>query len=660
MKLQIFSKHSPAGDQPKAISALLDGLKKGCQNQVLLGITGSGKTFAMANVIVKASRPAIIIAPNKMLAMQLFNEMKAIFPNNAVEFFVSHYDYYQPEAYIPRTDVFIQKDASLNAYIEMLRHSATVSVLERKDFIIVASVSCIYGIGGPDSYSSMTLPLLVGGRYSRNYVLNTLVDLQYARNDIELSRGTFRVRGENIDVFPSHMEKNAWRLHFCEDRLSSVSEIDPLTSDVVKEFDSVKLYSSSHYVTPRSTAAIAVKLIREEMERRVREFELMGKELEAQRIKHRTLMDIEMLENTGSCKGIENYSRYLTGRGIGEPPPTIFEYLPEGTLCFVDESHITIPQLAAMYNGDRARKDVLVQYGFRLPSALDNRPLKFEEWDNMRPETIFVSATPGEFELQRSNGQIVEQIIRPTGLLDPDCEVRPAKNQVEDLILQIKAALGKGQRVLVSALTKKMAENLSEYFKEVDYKASYLHSEIKTLERMKVINDLRSGVTEVLVGVNLLREGLDIPECGLVAILDADKEGFLRSETSLIQTMGRASRNAEGKVILYADFITQSMRKAMDITARRRKMQIQYNKEKGIEPKTVERPVVDFLDIQKKHPEQGLEKKTFSSEKAFQSHLNALKKSMKAAASNLEFEKAAELRDEINQLERSGMSFLEP
>lgn len=655
MKLKIFSKHSPSGDQPKVIKALLGGLDKGYRDQVLLGITGSGKTFAMANVIEKASRPAIIIAPNKMLAMQLFNEMKAIFPENAVEFFVSHYDYYQPEAYIPRTDIFIQKDASLNSYIEMLRHSATVSVLERKDFIVVASVSCIYGIGGPESYSSMTLSLEVGSKYSRSYVLSTLVDLQYARNDVELSRGVFRVRGESIDVFPSNMEKNAWRLHFHEDILSKVSEIDPITSNVLGERNSVKIYSSSHYVTPRPVVTAAAKLIRKEMEHRVRYFELNGKALEAQRIKHRTLMDIEMLENTGTCKGIENYSRYLTGRETGQPPPTIFEYLSEDTICFVDESHITIPQLAAMYNGDRARKEVLVQYGFRLPSALDNRPLKFQEWDAMRPGTIFVSATPGEFEMQKAQGRIAEQIIRPTGLLDPYCEVRPAKNQVEDLISEIKISTKKGHRVLVSTITKKMAENLSEHIKEMGCKASYLHSEIKTLQRMKVINDLRSGVTEVLIGVNLLREGLDIPECGLVAILDADKEGFLRSETSLIQTMGRASRNAEGRVILYGDFITDSMQKALDITARRREMQFQYNKENGIEPKTVERPVLDFLDIQKAHPQQGPEQKVFASEKAFQAHLNSLRKSMKAAASNLEFEKAAALRDEITQLEKSGM-----
>lgn len=655
MKLKISSKHSPSGDQPNAISALLAGITNGQRDQVLLGITGSGKTFAMANVIEKSGRPAIVIAPNKMLAMQLFNEMRTLFPSNAVEFFVSHYDYYQPEAYIPRTDVFIQKDASLNAHIEMLRHSATVSVLERRDFVVVASVSCIYGIGGPAFYSSMTLPLNVNRECSRQSVLNTLVDLQYARNDVELARGRFRVRGENIDVFPSHIEKHAWRLNFNGDQLSALYSIDPINSRILEEFSNVKLYANSHYVTPKEVVADAIKHIREEMEERVREFERNGKPLEAQRIKHRTLMDIEMLETTGSCKGIENYSRYLTGRRRGDSPPTIFEYLPEDALCFVDESHITVPQLGAMYNGDRARKEVLVQYGFRLPSALDNRPLKFEEWNKMRPETIFVSATPGEFELERSEGRIIEQIIRPTGLLDPNCEVRPAKNQVEDLMLEISLCVKNGHRVLVSAITKKMAEDLAGYLKELNYKASYLHSEVKTLDRMKVINDLRSGKSDVLVGVNLLREGLDVPECGLVAILDADKEGFLRSEVSLIQTIGRAARNADGRAILYADVVTDSMKKALGITRKRRQMQMAYNKEHGIVPKTIERPVFDFLDIQTKEIKESFDKKVFTSEKALQAHLNSLRKEMKVAAENLEFEKAASIRDEISKLEKSGI-----
>ncbi len=651
---ELCSKHFPSGDQPQAINALTLGLKSNLKDQVLLGITGSGKTFTIANVICNSSRPALIMAPNKTLAMQLFNEMKTLFPNNAVEFFVSYYDYYQPEAYIPRTDTFIEKDSSINSYIDMLRHSATVSALERRDVIVVSSVSCIYGIGGPELYSNMTIEFGVGSYFSREDLLSKIVSLQYNRNDVEFIRGNFRVKGENIDVFPSYKEKIAFRFSFKEKYLSEIFEIDPVTSERLKRIDKVKLYANSHYVTPRSVINEAIPQIREELGFRIHELESKGQNLESQRIKHRTLMDLEMLESTGSCKGIENYSRYLTGRGPGAAPPTLFEYMPKDTICFVDESHVTVPQVASMYNGDRARKETLVNYGFRLPSALDNRPLKFEEWNTMRFQTIFVSATPGVFEMQITKGKVVEQIVRPTGLLDPLCIIKPAKSQVEDLITEVQFSIKEGKRVLVSALTKKMAENLAEYMKEQGYKADYLHSDVKTLDRLKIINRLRAGEIDILIGVNLLREGLDIPECGLMAILDADKEGFLRSETALIQTMGRAARNAEGRVILYADVITSSIKKATNETERRRKIQTLYNLKHNIKPRTIEKSLLDFLNYETKIQSPGVQDTDaiFKNEKSFSRHINQLKKSMKDAAASLDFEKAASIRDQIHFLER--------
>ncbi len=654
MHFKICSKHDPAGDQPAAIKALSLGLEKGVRDQVLLGITGSGKTFTIANVIRNSSRPALIMAPNKTLAMQLFNEMKSLFPYTAVEFFVSYYDYYQPEAYIPRTDTFIEKDSSINAYIDMLRHSATVSVLERRDFIVVSSVSCIYGIGGPDLYSSMTIDFGVGSDFVREDLLSNIVSLQYKRNDVEFIRGNFRVKGENIDVFPSYKEKVAFRFFFNEQRLSDIFEIDPITCERLNRIDSLRLYANSHYVTPKSVINAAIPRIRKELEERVNFLDSKGQNLEAQRIRHRTLMDLEMLETTGSCKGIENYSRYLSGGEDGSPPPTLFDYMPKDTICFVDESHVTVPQVASMYNGDRARKETLVNYGFRLPSALDNRPLKFEEWNLMRFQTIFVSATPGNFEMELTKGNVVEQIVRPTGLLDPLCIIRPAKNQVEDLVLEIPILINQGKRILVSALTKKMAENLSEYLKELNYKSDYLHSDVKTLDRMKIINRLRAGEIDILIGVNLLREGLDIPECGLMAILDADKEGFLRSETALIQTMGRAARNAEGKVILYADIMTSSMKKATEETQRRRTIQALYNAKHNIQPRTIEKSLFDFLTEQTKVQSTQAQDSDliFKDERSFLRHINKLRKSMNDAAIELEFEKAASIRDQISNLEK--------
>lgn len=654
MNFSLSSSHAPSGDQPKAIEMLTSGLDLGIRDQVLLGITGSGKTFTIANVILNSSRPALIMAPNKTLAMQLFNEMKTLFPNNAVEFFVSYYDYYQPEAYIPRTDTFIEKDSSINAYIDMLRHSATVSVLERRDFIVVSSVSCIYGIGGPDLYSSMTIDFRIGNLFVREDLLSQIVSLQYNRNDIEFVRGNFRIKGENIDVFPSYKEKTGLRFSFKENVLCDIFEIDALTSERLSRIEFAKLYANSHYVTPRDVIRKALPLIREELDLRINDLNSKGRNLEAQRIRHRTLMDLEMLETTGSCKGIENYSRYLTGRPSGAPPPTLFEYMPSDTICFVDESHVTVPQVASMYNGDRARKETLVNYGFRLPSALDNRPLKFEEWNSMRFQTVFVSATPGTFEMQVAKKRVVEQIVRPTGLLDPVCVIKPAKDQIEDLISEIQISIKDQKRVLVSALTKKMAENLSEYMKELNYKADYLHSDIKTLDRLKIINKLRAGEIDVLIGVNLLREGLDIPECGLMAILDADKEGFLRSETSLIQTMGRAARNSEGRVILYADVITSSIKKATEETARRRKIQTLYNFENNIQPRTIEKSLFNFLDVvTKKDEEEFLHSDLiFKNEQSFAKHITKLKKDMHNAAIELDFEKAASIRDQIIILEK--------
>jgi excinuclease ABC subunit B len=655
-KFKIVSEYKPAGDQPKAIAALVAGLDARERDQVLLGITGSGKTFTMASIIERTGRPALVMAHNKTLAAQLYYEMKQFFPENAVEYFVSYYDYYQPEAYVPRSDTFIEKDASINEQIDLLRHSATRSLLERRDVIVVSSVSCIYGLGSPELYSSMTLTVEKGGTYRRSDLLSKLIELQYSRNDINFERGSFRVKGENIDVFPSHYAERAWRLSFFGDELEQIYEFDPLTGEKYTKLESAVIYANSHYVTPRPTIQAAIEHIQVELRERINYFQAENKLLESQRIEQRTQFDLEMLMETGVCKGIENYSRYLSGKGPGEPPPTLFEYLPEDALLFVDESHVTVPQIGGMYNGDRARKQTLVEYGFRLPSALDNRPLKFSEWEAMRPQTIFVSATPGPYELEKTQGVFVEQIIRPTGLLDPICVIKPATNQVDDLLGEIRATIAKGLRVLVTTLTKKMSEDLTEYLKENGLKVMYLHSEIHTLERIEVIQSLRKGEIDIIVGINLLREGLDIPECGLVAILDADKEGFLRSQTSLIQTIGRAARNSEGRVILYADTITKSIDKAISITENRRLVQEEYNKAHGIVPKTIDRKIIEIIELEKVNNDikgKASNKDIINDSKKADALIAKLKKEMLEAASNLEFEKAAEIRDKINSIEQA-------
>ncbi len=651
---KIHSEYTPSGDQPRAIKSLLKGLRAGQQDQMLLGITGSGKTFTMANIIEKTNRPALIMAHNKTLAAQLYSEMKALFPENAVEYFVSYYDYYQPEAYIPRTDTFIEKDSAINEQIDLLRHSATRSLMEQRDVIVVASVSCIYGLGSPELYSQMTLLLESGKEYTRKSFLNQLVDLQYQRNDIAFERGSFRVIGENIDIFPSHYSTRAWRLSFFGDELEYINEFDPLTGEKFRKLDKATLYANSHFVTPKAVVKKAIVSIENELEERLATLKALDKPLELHRLNQRTQYDIEMLQATGSCKGIENYSRFLTGREPGMPPPTLFEYLPEDALLFVDESHVMLPQLRAMYNGDRARKTSLVEYGFRLPSALDNRPLKFEEWLEYRPQTIFVSATPGPFELEQTHGEVTELIIRPTGLLDPKCTVRPASTQVEDLIGEIKITVEKGFRVLVTTLTKKMSEDLSTYLQELGHQVAYLHSAIQTLERIDIIRSLRMGEIDIIVGVNLLREGLDIPECALVAILDADKEGFLRSETSLIQTIGRAARNSEGRVLLYADKMTNSMTKALGETERRRKLQMEHNKKHGITPKTISSKIHTLTELQKAKSVVGDSEeaaKIISNPATLQKHIELLRREMRKAAKDLEFEDAAKLRDKISVLE---------
>ena len=655
---KIKSEYKPNGDQPKAIKALVDGLKEGQQDQMLLGITGSGKTFTMANAIEQTGRPALVMAHNKTLAAQLYSELKDLFPDNAVEYFVSYYDYYQPEAYIPRTDTFIEKDSSINEQIDLLRHSATRSLMERRDVIVVSSVSCIYGLGSPELYSQMTLTLKSGQEYKRKDFLNQLVDLQYERNDIAFERGAFRVIGESIDIFPSHYATRAWRLSFFGDELEYISEFDPLTGEKFRKLDEAVLYANSHFVTPDNVIKKAISGIADELEDRLLFLKESEKLLESHRLNQRTQYDMEMLQATGSCKGIENYSRFLTGREPGMPPPTLFEYLPKDALLFVDESHVMVPQLRAMYNGDKARKTSLVEYGFRLPSALDNRPLKFEEWLDYRPQTIFVSATPGPFELEQTQGEVIELIIRPTGLLDPQCIVRPATTQVEDLIGEIQNTVAKGFRVLVTTLTKKMAEDLSSYLEEQGYKVSYLHSTIQTLERIEIIRSLRSGEIDIIVGVNLLREGLDIPECGLVAVLDADKEGFLRSETSLIQTIGRAARNSEGKVLLYADKMTGSLERALAETKRRRDLQTEYNKQNGITPKTITSKIHALSELQKVEDAVGNEsdaKRLLSDTKKLKQTIDKLRSDMKKAAKDLEFEEAAKLRDQINALEEASL-----
>ena len=649
-KFKIKSEFKPAGDQPEAIKKLVKGAKKNEFNQVLLGVTGSGKTFTMAKVIEETNRPALILAPNKTLAAQLYGEMKTFFPDNAVEYFVSYYDYYTPEAYVPRSDTYIEKEASINEQIDRMRHSATRSLLERDDVLIVASVSCIYGLGSVEAYSKMTLTLQKNYEYNREQIIKSLVALQYKRNDQNFFRGTFRARGENLEIFPSHLEDRAWRLSLFGDKLEQIEEFDPLTGDTVRELNLVKVYANSHYITPKPTIEQAVINIRKELEITLKKHKAENKLLEAQRLEERTKFDLEMIEATGSCAGIENYSRFLSGRRPGEPPPTLFEYFPDNTLVFVDESHVTVPQLNGMFKGDRSRKSTLAEYGFRLPSCMDNRPLKFEEWDLMRTQTVFVSATPGPWELEQTKGQFIDQVIRPTGLIDPEVEIRPAKNQVDDLMHECKKVIENNFRVLVTTLTKKMAEDLTEYLHENGVKVRYLHSDIDTLERIEIMRDLRMGVFDVLVGINLLREGLDIPECALVGILDADKEGFLRSETSLIQTIGRAARNVEGKVILYADKETKSIKKAIKETDRRRQIQVDYNKKNKIDAKSVKKEISDILEsVYEKDYVKISEGSNIGGN--LKKHLKALDKKMKDAASNLEFEEAAKIRDEIRKLE---------
>ncbi len=649
-KFKIKSDFKPAGDQPEAIKKLVNGANKDQFNQVLLGVTGSGKTFTMAKVIEATNRPALILAPNKTLAAQLYGEMKTFFPDNAVEYFVSYYDYYTPEAYVPRSDTYIEKEASINEQIDRMRHSATRSLLERDDVLIVASVSCIYGLGSVEAYSKMTLTLQKNYDYNREEIIKSLVALQYKRNDQNFYRGTFRARGEYLEIFPSHLEDRAWRLCLFGDKLEQIEEFDPLTGDKVRELSLVKVYANSHYITPKPTIEQAVINIKKELEVTLKKHRAENKLLEAQRLEERTKFDLEMIEATGSCAGIENYSRFLSGRKPGEPPPTLFEYFPDNTLIFVDECHVTVPQLNGMYKGDRSRKSTLAEYGFRLPSCMDNRPLKFEEWDLMRTQTVFVSATPGPWELEQTKGKFIDQVIRPTGLIDPVVEIRPAKNQVDDLMHECKKVIENNHRVLVTTLTKKMAEDLTEYLHENGIKVRYLHSDIDTLERIEIMRDLRMGVFDVLVGINLLREGLDIPECALVGILDADKEGFLRSETSLIQTIGRAARNVDGKVVLYADKETKSIKKAIAETDRRRKIQLAYNKKHKIDAKSVKKEISDILEsVYEKDYVKVSEGSNVGGN--LKKHLKALDKKMKESASNLEFEEAAKIRDEIRKLE---------
>jgi excinuclease ABC subunit B len=665
-RFKLVSEYEPAGDQPTAIRELVGGLAGTERDQVLLGVTGSGKTFTMAKVIEETQRPALILAPNKTLAAQLYSEFKSFFPENAVEFFVSYYDYYQPEAYVPRTDTYIEKDSSINEQIDRMRHSATRAILERDDVIVIASVSCIYGIGSVETYTAMTFTLEPGQKVDEKKLMGDLVALQFKRNDQAFERGTFRRRGDTIEIFPAHYEDRAWRISLFGDEIETITEFDPLTGKKTADLKGIKVYANSHYVTPRPTLRQAINEIKVELKARLDWMIANGKLLEAQRLEQRTTFDIEMIEATGSCAGIENYSRYLTGRREGEPPPTFFEYIPENALLFVDESHQTVPQIGAMYRGDYRRKFTLAEYGFRLPSAIDNRPLKFEEWDAMRPDTVHVSATPGPWEMERAGGVFAEQVIRPTGLIDPPVEVRPVHkdgfSQVDDVIDQARQTIAAGYRCLVTVLTKKMAEDLTEYMHEQGLRVRYLHSDVDTLERIEIIRDLRLGAFDILIGINLLREGLDIPETGLVAILDADKEGFLRSETSLIQTIGRAARNIDGRVILYADNITGSMERAMAETRRRREKQEAYNLEHGITPASVKSQIKDILaspyekdrvTVPVGVAENG---KPFMGDN-FKTTLRDLETRMREAAANLEFETAARLRDEVKRLKLLDLEF---
>ena len=654
-KFELVSDYQPSGDQPTAIRELVDSAKDGETTQVLLGVTGSGKTFTMAKVIEALQRPALVLAPNKILAAQLYGEFKSFFPNNAVEYFVSYYDYYQPEAYVPRSDTYIEKESSVNEAIDRMRHSATRALLERDDVIIVASVSCLYGIGSVETYSAMIFDIKKGETVDQRELIRKLVALQYKRNDTAFARGNFRVRGDSLEIFPSHYEDMAWRISFFGDEIEEISEFDPLTGQKGASLDKVRVYANSHYVTPGPTMKQAMQAIRFELEERLKELHAEGRLLEAQRLEQRTNFDLEMIAATGSCAGIENYSRFLTGRLPGEPPPTLFEYLPDNALLFVDESHQTVPQIGAMSKGDHRRKITLAEYGFRLPSCIDNRPLRFNEWDAMRPQTFCVSATPGSWEMEQTGGVFAEQVIRPTGLIDPPVEIRPVEDQVQDCIDQCRETARKGYRTLVTTLTKRMAEDLTEFMHEAGVKVRYMHSDVETLERIELIRDLRLGVYDVLVGINLLREGLDIPECGLVCILDADKEGFLRSETSLIQTIGRAARNVDGRVILYADRVTGSMERAMAETERRREKQRAYNEEHGITPQTIKRRIADIVaDTASRDSvlvDTGDEEVSHLVGHNLRAYIEDLEKRMRDAAANLEFEEAGRLRDEIRRLE---------
>ena len=657
MPFKIVSENQPKGDQPQAIEKLIKGLKDNKRSQVLLGVTGSGKTFTIANVIEKYNRPTLIMAPNKTLAAQLYEELKILFPENAVEYFVSYYDYYQPEAYVPRSDTFIEKESSINEQIDRFRHSATRSLVEREDVIIVASVSCIYGIGAVDSYSKMTLEIEKGQNLNLMEFLRELVDLQYKRNNIDFRRGMFRVTGDRVDIFPAHLEDIAWRVSFFGDEVEEIKEFDPLTGEFLQDFEKVKIFANSHYITPKPRLESAIKEIKKDLKSRLEEFIRENKLLEHQRLKERTNFDLEMIQSTGTCSGIENYSRYLSGRSAGDAPPTLYEFIPENSLLIIDESHVTVPQINGMYKGDRSRKSTLSEYGFRLPSCLDNRPLKFEEWDMMRPHTIFLSATPGPWELNEVNNEYVEQIIRPTGLIDPNCEIRTTVNQVEDLVGEIQKTLSQNNRVLIATLTKRNAEDLTNYLKEQNFKVEYMHSDVDTIDRIKIIRSLRMGEIDIIIGINLLREGLDIPECGLVAILDADKEGYLRSKTSLVQTIGRAARNVDGKVILYADIMTKSIQAALEETNYRKSRQQEYNKLHNITPQSVKRNIGEIIEsiYEKDSYTVSLSKDEDLSPSKFEKHIQKLEKKMLSAAENLDFEKAAMFRDEIRKIKKDQM-----